>query len=104
MGRDDDIAAIVALGRQTRTSTPRWLWIAAAVVGIGCALGFAVVMLEAPAPLRAAPAMRSDVPVARRAEVGPGLGTGLAIGVAVGLVIGFSIGRHRRDHSSRNRP
>jgi hypothetical protein len=100
VSRDDDIAAILERGRQTRKPTPRWLWIAALVIGSVCTTGFAAAMLAAREPAIARPAWRPE----RAPASGPGLGIGLAIGAAAGLVIGFSIGRQRRDHSSRNNP
>ncbi len=93
---DAKINAILAHGRQTRTRSPRWLWILAAVVGAVCAVGFAVAMLGAGEPARPA--------VERRPASGGGLGIGLLIGGCVGIVIGFSIARQRADHSSRNTP
>lgn len=104
MGREDDIEAIVALGRKTRTPPPRWLWIAAAVVGVVCVCGFTAMMLAAREPASPASGERPGPPIDRQPAVGPGLGIGLAIGLGVGIVIGFSIGRQRRDHSSRNSP
>ena len=100
VSRDDDIAAILERGRRTRRPTPRWLWIAALVIGSVCTTGFAVALLGAREPAIGHPMWRPE----RAPTGGPGLGIGLAIGVAVGLVIGFSIGRQRRDHSSRNNP
>jgi drug/metabolite transporter (DMT)-like permease len=94
--RERQIEAIVEVGRRTRPASPRWLWIAAVVVGVICATGFVLVMLAHPEP--------ADPPVQRRAAPGPGLGTGLVVGAAAGVAIGFALGRHRRDHSSRNRP
>lgn len=99
MGRDDDIEAIVELGRQTRTPTPRWLWIAATIVGAVCVICFMVVMAGDPEIPSDPPSRPIDRPAASS-----GLGIGLAIGVGVGIAIGFSIGRQRRSHSSRNRP
>jgi drug/metabolite transporter (DMT)-like permease len=90
------IDAIVEVGRRTRQGWPRWLWIAAAIVGVICATGFAVVML--------ADARPTDPPVARRSDAGGGLGTGLVLGAVVGVGIGFALARQRRDHSSRNNP
>jgi hypothetical protein len=90
------IDAIVEVGRRTRQGWPRSLWIAAAIVGVICATGFAVVML--------ADARPTDHPVAQRTEAGAGLGTGLVFGAVVGVVIGFALARQRRDHSSRNSP
>jgi len=96
MAADDQLAAIVEVGRRTREATPRWQWIAAAIVGAVCAAGFAIAALSAPAPVEP----RAD----RRPVESAGLGTGLAIGAALGLVIGVAIGRQRRDHSSRSSP
>ena len=88
------IDRIVEIGRRTRTQPSRSLWIAAIVVGILAAAGFAVAMLAEPAPTE-----RPD-----RVPDGSGLLTGLVIGAAVGIVIGYSMARQRRDHSSRNSP
>jgi hypothetical protein len=112
VGRDEDIQAIVELGRRTRQPTPRWLWIAAAVAGVICVTCFAAMMLggrEPPGHLPDHPPgdPAGDPPrdpIDRRPAAGAGLGTGLVIGAGAGLVIGFSIGRQRRSHSSRRRP
>jgi len=93
---DDDLQAIVEVGRRTRRPTPRWQWVAALLVGAVCVVGFAAGALTDPAP--------ADHRAERRPVSGAGLGTGLVIGVAVGLALGVSLGRQRRDHSSRNRP
>jgi hypothetical protein len=94
--REAAIAAIGESGRSTRKPTPRWLWIAAAIVGGIATIGFAIAMLA-----EGEPAHASWTP--RRSEHS-GLGSGLVIGAAVGIVIGFSIARQRRSHSSRNNP
>jgi hypothetical protein len=104
VGRDDDIQAIVEIGRRTRKPTPRWMWIAAMLVGVICATGFAVVMLGDREPPRRLPDQRPEHLVGGRSVAGSGLGIGLVIGVGAGLVIGFSMARHRRGHSSRNSP
>jgi uncharacterized membrane-anchored protein YhcB (DUF1043 family) len=106
VGRDDDtrareareaaIAAIGERGRSTRKRTPRWLWIAAGIVGGIAAIGFAIAMLSDGEPALASRTVQ-------RSEHS-GLGSGLVIGAAVGLVIGFSIARQRRSHSSRSNP
>ena len=108
MGREDDIRIILELGRRTRTPTPRWLWIAAVVIGAVCAVCFTAMMLggreppsQSPGP---GPSARPSHPVEQRPGTGSGLGLGLMIGTGVGLVIGFSIGRQRLSHSSRRRP
>ena len=100
MGRDDDIQAIVELGRRTRQPTARWLSIAAAVVGVICAVCFAVMMLGDREPPRQSPSHLAE----RRPEAGAGFGGGLVIGAGGGIVIGFAIGRQRRRHSSRKIP
>ena len=99
---DEAIDRIVEVGRRTRKPTPRWLWIAAIVVGALAAGGFAAAMFAEPPPTTAARAERSPG--------GAGLGSGLLIGVALGIVIGYAIARsgsaerQRRDHSSRSSP
>ena len=96
MGRDEDIENIVERGRQTRKPTPRWLWIAALIVGGVCMAGFAIAMFGKREPM--------DRSVEPRSAGGSGLGIGLVIGAGVGIVIGVSIARQRRSHSSRNKP
>jgi hypothetical protein len=104
VGRDEDIKAIIERGRQTRTPTPRWLWIAATVVSAICVTCFTVMVAgERPTPSHPSSHPPSE-PIDSRPAAGSGLGIGLAIGVGVGIVIGVSIGRQRRDHSSRNSP
>jgi hypothetical protein len=101
VGRDDDtetvIESIVESGRRTRKPTPRWLWIAAILVGASAATAFVIAMLT-----DGEPAGTSQT--ARRPPEYSGLGSGFVIGAAVGLVIGFSIARQRRSHSSRSSP
>jgi len=112
VARDDEIDAIVEVGRRTRKPTPRWLWIAAVLVGGICAIGFAVAMLAERAPAGHPPGElaghRAGEPIAGPITGRPtgrsGLGAGLVIGAGAALVIGFSIARHRRSHSSRNSP
>jgi drug/metabolite transporter (DMT)-like permease len=94
--RADEIAAITRRARALRKRNPRWLWIAAAIVGVICIAGFAVVMLADRAP--------RGTPGQSRAPAGSGLGIGLAIGGVSGLAIGAAVARQRRDHSSRNNP
>lgn len=102
MARDDEIQAIVEIGRRTRAPVPRSLWIAAAIVGGVCTTGLVAALLGEPAP---APAQaQTQAQLERPSRSGAGWGTGLAIGAAGGLVVGFALGRHRRDHSSRSRP
>ena len=103
MSREEDLQKIVELGRQTRKPTPRWLWIAASLIGAACAVAFTLAMLG---DAGSDGTTRLDRPVRseRHEGGGSGLGAGLAIGAAAGLVIGFSIARQRRSHSSRNNP
>jgi hypothetical protein len=100
MGREEDIEKIVERGRQTRKPTPRWLWIAAVIVGGVCMAGFAIAMFGKREPM----ATREAATVEPRSAGGSGLGIGLVIGAGVGIVIGVSIARQRRSHSSRNKP
>lgn len=95
MGRDEDLAAIALHGRRTRTRNPRWLWIAAAIVGAICTAGFAAAMLAERAPRGSRAQVR---------PAGSGLGPGLVIGGASGVAIGLAVARQRRDHSSRSSP
>ena len=100
MPRDNEIQAIVEVGRRTRAPVPRSLWIAAAIIGAICTTGLAVALLGDPAPAPAPAQAQTERP----SPSGAGWGTGLATGAAGGLVVGFALGHHRRDHSSRNRP
>jgi len=102
--RAAEIQAIVEHGRRTRTPTPRWLWLAAVVVGAVCAAGFLIAMLDAREPVETTRLSVDGKPVVRRPTGSGGLGIGLAIGTCVGIVIGFSIARQRAPHSSRNSP
>jgi hypothetical protein len=104
VGRDDDIRAIVELGRRTRKPTPRWLWLAATVIGAICAVCFTAMMLGDRERPGGAPRPPASHEVEQGPAAGSGLGIGLLIGTGVGIVIGFSIGRQRRSHSSRKRP
>lgn len=100
MARNDEIQAIVEIGRRTRAAVPRSLWIAAAIVGGICTAGLGVALLGEPAPGRT----EAQAAIQRPSPSGAGWGTGLAVGAAGGLVVGFALGRHRRDHSSRSSP
>jgi hypothetical protein len=125
------IAAIVAEGRATRRRPSRALWLAAAVVGAVCAIGFVLLIaLDGSAPDGSAPdgsapdgsapdgsapdgprgqARAGDAAApARRTGCAGGFGLGLGLGVA----IGFALGARRRGagaqdapgHSSRRSP
>jgi hypothetical protein len=102
MARDDEIQAIVEIGRRTRAPVPRSLWLAAAIVGGIGTVGLAVALLGEPAP--APGRTQAQAETQRPSPSGLGWGTGLAVGAAGGLIVGFALGRHRRDHSSRSRP
>jgi hypothetical protein len=102
MARDDEIQAIVEIGRRTRAPVPRSLWLAAAIVGGIGTVGLAVALLGEPAP--APGRTQAQTEAQRPSPSGLGWGAGLAVGAAGGLVVGFALGRHRRDHSSRSRP
>lgn len=101
--REQRLAEIVAVGRETRKPVSRGLWIAALIVGALGALGFAITMLATPAPASATPHLeRRSSPGAGGA--GSGLGIGLWIGAGVAIAIGIAIARQRATHSSRNSP
>jgi hypothetical protein len=102
MARDDEIQAIVEIGRRTRAAVPRSLWLAAAILGGIGTVGLAVALLREPAPAPGRPQAQAETQ--RPPPSGLGWGTGLAAGAAGGLIVGFALGRHRRDHSSRSRP
>jgi MFS family permease len=110
------IAAISASAKQARKPTPRWMWLAAALLGIGGAIAFAVAMLTTP------DASEPTTDVAR-GNTGRGFGAGLVIGLVAGIGIGVAVGkshgkrdaqqrecdaevdaRQRGDHSSRSKP
>jgi hypothetical protein len=112
VSRDDEIQAILEVGRRTRKPTPRWMWIAAMAVGVICAAGFAVAMLGHPSrpgqagdPSRPGSRAPGDARDADRSASRPGLGLGLGLllGAGAGVAIGVAIARQRR-HSSRNIP
>jgi len=104
MARDDEIQAIVEIGRRTRAPVPRSLWLAAAIVGGIGTVGLAVALLGDPAPAPGRTQAQIEAPIEAQRPSPSGWGTGLAVGAAGGLVVGFALGRHRRDHSSRSRP
>lgn len=105
---EDAIAAIAATAKQVRKPTPRWVWIFAGVLGIGCAIAFAVLML-ASGDTSGPSASTVAAPTSR------GFGAGLIIGLVAGIGIGIAIAqrsgatrgaaqRQRAVHSSRSRP
>jgi hypothetical protein len=99
--REQKIAAILRDARETRRRPSRTMWIAAGVVGIACAIAFAMLMLgddrSAPPKPR-----RDDGHASAGERLPPSFVAGLATGLVAGIVIGFAIGRQR--HSSRNSP
>jgi hypothetical protein len=110
--RRDEIEAILARGRRTRTPLPRWLWIAGLTVGAICATGFAVALIRSGEPA-AHPQLVAPSPSQAQAQApsppGAGFATGVMVGGAAGVAIGLALARarrdpHRRDHSSRSMP
>ena len=96
--RERAIEAIVASSKH-RPRSPRWLWSVALVLGVGCAIAFAVALLRG--------GDGAASPSTHPATSGGGLTTGVVLGVGVGIAIGwFARGRQSAgaDHSSRNRP
>ncbi len=98
--RDQRLAEIVSVGRQTRQPVPRGLWLAALVMAVVGAVGFAVVMLATPAPAAQGPHL-ARVP---NANTRGGLDIGLWIAAGGVIAVGFAIARQRASHSSRNSP
>ena len=94
--------AIVAAARARRPSTPRWVWILAAVIGGACAiaLGSALLFTGAAAP---PPAARAPA-VAGERGFGAGLVTGVVVGLIAGLGVGVARARQRPAHSARSSP
>ncbi|HEU0029590.1 MAG TPA: hypothetical protein VFQ53_03080 [Kofleriaceae bacterium] len=94
------IAKILAVGRATRKRPSRALWIAAAIVGVACAVTFVVLMTAEPAP----PAARPTTPP--ETDHGVGFVTGVVVGLLVGLALGVALARQRAapDHSSESKP
>ena len=96
--REHAIDEIVQSARHVRPRTPRWLWLCAGGVGIGCAIAFVIVLLSDGDP--GGPA--TGAPPATN---GMGFGAGLALGVGIGIAVGFAVARQLvRDHSSRSNP
>lgn len=103
---DDDkehaIAALLAPSRK-RTASPRWLWAAALLIGVGCAIAFVVVMVRGGEPTSSGPTPST--------ATGSGFPAGLAVGVGIGIAIGWFAARRAQSsadaaegHSSRSKP
>lgn len=112
---DARLAAIVAGARAARRPPSRAMWIAAAIVGALCAVGFVLLFVAGGATDEAAREATNRTPGAPSAVVpsperpaafrGTGCAGGLGLGLAAGLAIGFWLGRRQGgDHSSRSRP
>jgi hypothetical protein len=109
--REQAIEEILSSARSTRSPLPRWVWVLAGVVGVGCAIAFVVAMLTG-GEASSSSTGSSGPPVSRGAG-GMGFGAGLALGAGLGIAIGFAIARQgarrsepqvSRDHSSRKSP
>jgi drug/metabolite transporter (DMT)-like permease len=79
------------------------MWILAAILGVGCAISFAVALLTTPDRSTSTP------PTAvRESASNRGFGVGLVLGLGAGIAIGFAIARGRQSvdaaHSSRSKP
>lgn len=99
-GTDARLAAIVAAGRATRRRPSRLAWIAAAIVGAVCAIGFVLLLVPDGPGEPAAPAEPR-----RSTPRGLGCAGGLGVGLGLGIAIGFWLARRQAgDHSSRSRP
>ena len=102
------IDAILAGGRATRRRPSRATWIAAALVGAVCAIGFVLLFVGGGAPAAPAPtptAAPAPDPAPRRDRGASGCIGGLGLGLGAGIAIGFALARRQGgDHSSRRRP
>ncbi len=95
------IAAVLASSRR-RPSSPRWLWVVALVIGVGCAIAFVVAMVRGG---DGASGTDASAPTS-----GSGFPAGLALGAGIGIAIGWFAARRAQSadagesHSSRSRP
>lgn len=100
--RERAIHDVLAPSRR-RPRSPRWLWIAALVVGVACAAAFVVALVWGGDAASTGPAPATT-------RNGLGFASGLALGVGLGLAIGWFAARRQSvsaddaGHSSRNRP
>jgi drug/metabolite transporter (DMT)-like permease len=95
--REREIAALVP--RTRPPATPRWLWIAALVLGSAGAIAFIVAAVRGGDSSSAS----STAP----ASTGSSFPSGLVLGAAIGLAIGWVLGRRAAQssaHSERSRP
>lgn len=92
-----DVAEIARVARRTRRKPSRALWIAAALVGVACSLGFVTILLSDASDASSAP---SATPAAT--DHGLGFTAGIVVGLIGGIGVGFAAARHR--HSSRSKP
>lgn len=99
MDREDAVAEIADAAKRTRTRAPRWLWILAAVVGVGFTTLFAIAMVSSGDATSTTPP-----PPPLRETGGHGFGAGVVVGLVAGIAIGFAIARQVAAHSSRKRP
>ncbi len=88
MADEDKAAEILRAAKAGRRGSSRGMWIAAAVIGGLCAIGFVLLMVAE----RGTP---SSVPSRVADDHGLGFGAGILVGVVVGIAIGFTISRDR---------
>ncbi len=99
------IDAILAGGRATRRRPSRATWIAAALVGAVCAIGFVLLFVGGGAPAEPSSAPTAAPAPAPRDRGAGGCIGGLGLGLGIGIAIGFALARRQGgDHSSRRRP
>ena len=95
MADEERAAAIARQARTERSKPSRTLWIVALLLGVACAIGFALLMFaDGAAPTTGPQRMVEDR--------GLGFGAGILVGVVIGIAVGFAIARQRQ--SSRNNP
>lgn len=95
--REREIAALVPRARPP--ATPRWLWIAALVLGTAGAIAFLV------AAIRGGDDGSAGAP--SPSASGSSFPSGLVLGAGIGLAIGWVLGRRAGQssaHSERSRP
>lgn len=94
------IEAIASTARAARKPTPRWLWIVAGIIGLGCAIAFVAVLVRDGDPGGV------ELPAASSGRGGLGFAAGIGVGLIAGISIGLAVARQlgARDHSSRNKP
>lgn len=101
MADEDKAAEILRAAKAERRGPSRALWIATAVIGVLCAIGFGLLLL--------ADRSTSSPPTQAVQDPGLGFGAGILVGVVMGIAIGYYVSRRESREagarqSSRNTP